>query len=99
MTGWNQARADPIVWELLPRGFELAWHSVSTEPSLTDVAKGETLTTPSLITGCKQGISGLSCGYVASGCCPVAIQSPECSDVRVAGCSLRAAFRLGDQSS
>lgn len=43
VTGWNQARADPIVWELLPRGFDLAWHSVSTEPSLTDVAKGHVL--------------------------------------------------------
>ena len=41
MTGWNQARADPVVWELLPRGFDLAWHSVSTEPSLTDVAEGK----------------------------------------------------------
>ena len=41
VTGWNQARADPVVWELLPRGFDLAWHSVSTEPSLTDVAEGK----------------------------------------------------------
>lgn len=41
VTGWNQARADPVVWELLPRGFDLAWHSVSNEPSLTDVVKGK----------------------------------------------------------
>lgn len=41
VTGWNQARADPVVWELLPRGFELKWHSVSAEPSLSDVAEGE----------------------------------------------------------
>ncbi|CAM9758490.1 unnamed protein product, partial [Laminaria digitata] len=43
VTGWNQARADPVVWELLPRGFDLAWHSVSAEPSLTDVAEGAAL--------------------------------------------------------
>ena len=41
VTGWNQARADPVVWELLPRGFDLKWHSVSAEPSLSDVAEGE----------------------------------------------------------
>lgn len=41
VTGWNQARADPVVWELLPRGFDLKWHSVKAEPSLSDVAKGE----------------------------------------------------------
>ncbi|CAM9369354.1 unnamed protein product, partial [Scytosiphon promiscuus] len=40
VTGWNQARADPVVWELLPRGFDLKWHSVSAEPSLSDVAEG-----------------------------------------------------------
>lgn len=41
VTGWNQARADPVVWELLPRGFDLQWHSVSAEPSLSDVADGK----------------------------------------------------------
>lgn len=45
VTGWNQARADPIVWELLPRGFDIKWHSVSAEPSLTDVANGKFLNT------------------------------------------------------
>ncbi|CBJ30835.1 Similar to Iron-containing Alcohol Dehydrogenase [Ectocarpus siliculosus] len=43
VTGWNQARADPVVWELLPRGFDLKWHSVSSEPSLSDVAEGAKL--------------------------------------------------------
>ncbi|CAM9679935.1 unnamed protein product, partial [Choristocarpus tenellus] len=37
VTGWNQARADPLVWELLPRDFDLGWHSVKAEPSLADV--------------------------------------------------------------
>ncbi len=41
VTGWNQARADPVVWELLPRGFDLKWHSVEAEPALSDVAKGK----------------------------------------------------------
>ncbi|CAM9362928.1 unnamed protein product [Ectocarpus fasciculatus] len=43
VTGWNQARADPVVWELLPRGFDLKWHSVSSEPSLSDIAEGAKL--------------------------------------------------------
>ncbi|CAN0063373.1 unnamed protein product, partial [Phaeothamnion confervicola] len=40
VTGWNQARADALVWELYPRNFDLAWMSVVAEPTCEDIIDG-----------------------------------------------------------